>query len=152
MKKEYRLTQSGLDELKQEHEDLLKRRVEVAEKLRIAREHGDLSENAEYHNAREEQAQTEARISEVEYILKNSEVMENKHSNGSVEIGNTVKLKGEKGTVEYTIVDSVEADPAERKISDASPIGQALLGKKVGEKVKISLPTGEHSYTVKDIK
>lgn len=152
MKKEFHLTQSGYDELHDEMHALLERRVEIAEKLKIAREHGDLSENAEYHNAREEQAQTEARITEIEHILKNSEIIKSPKNVSLVELGNTVTLKGLKGTAEYTIVGSVEANPALKKISDASPIGQALLGKKVGDNVDIVLPTGTNSFTVKGIK
>ncbi len=151
MKKEFHLTQAGIDELNQELESLKLRRVEVAEKLKIAREHGDLSENAEYHNARDEQAQIEARISEIEHILRNVAVITAPKNKDIVELGNSVVLKSDKGDQTFTIVGSVEANPAENKISDESPIGEALLGKKVGETVVILLPNGERTYKIKSI-
>lgn len=150
MHKEYRLTKEGVEELENELKELIASRVDIAEKLKVAREHGDLAENAEYHNAREEQANLEARISEIEYILRSVEVVAPKDSS-KVGLGNTVTLKGLKGDQKYTIVGSVEANPAELKISDESPIGQALIGKVVGDEVVIKLPAGEMSYKVKSI-
>lgn len=152
MNKQYKLTKQGVDELKNELSELIGSRSEIAEKLKIAREHGDLRENAEYHNARDEQANLEARIQEVENILKSVEIVSAPTNSSSVGLGNTVILKGQKGEQSYTIVGSVEANPAERKISDASPIGQALMNKKVGDKVTIKLPAGEMVYKIKSIK
>lgn len=152
MKKEFHLTQSGIDKLEQELEELKAKRVEVAEKLRIAREHGDLSENAEYHNARDEQGQLEARISEVEHILRNTELIAEPKNPGVVGLGNTVLLKGAKGESSYTVVGSVEANPAQNKISDQSPIGKELIGKKVKDTIVINLPAGSQTYTIKSIK
>lgn len=152
MHKEYRLTKEGVTELETELNELVSKRGEIAEKLKTARDMGDLRENAEYHNARDEQATLEARISEIENILRNVEVMKAPQSNGKVDLGSTVVLKGMKGEQTYTIVGSVEANPLESKISDKSPIGQALIGKAVGEEVVITLPAGEMSYKIKTIK
>lgn len=152
MHKEYRLTKEGVAELEQELKELIDSRGEIAEKLKTAREHGDLKENAEYHNARDEQASLEARVSELESILRSVEVVKAPKNSNTVKIGNAVVLKGQKGDQTYTIVGSVEANPAQSKISDMSPIGQALLGKKVGDEVAIELPAGETVYKVKAIK
>ena len=152
MKKEYHLTKDGVDELKQELEDLKSQRAVIADKLKTARGYGDLSENSEYHNARDEQAKLETRVTEIEHILQNVTVISNPKNQTEVELGNTVYLKNSGKDEEYTIVGSVEANPAEKKISDESPIGKALLGKKVGDKVEIDLPSGSHTYTIKQIK
>lgn len=151
MHKEYKLTKQGVDELEAELKELISSRGDIAEKLKTAREHGDLKENAEYHNARDEQASLEARISEVENILRNVEVLKAPKNTGKIGLGNTVVLKGGKGEQTYTLVGSVEANPSEKKISDASPIGQALKGKSVGDEVVITLPSGEMTYSVKSI-
>ena len=150
MKKAYQLTPAGKQELENELEELKSRRGEIAQKIADARDFGDLSENAEWDAARDEQAQVEARIAEIEDILLNAVIIKPK-SSGVVSVGNTVVLKDVK-VVEYTIVGSVEADPLEGKISDESPIGQALLGKKVGDKVTIKTPGGEVHYTIQEIK
>ncbi len=151
MHKEYKLTKQGVTELENELSELIGKRGEIAEKLKTAREHGDLRENAEYHNARDEQASLEARISEIENILRNVEVVKSGNGNGKVSLGATVVLKGAKGEQEYTIVGSVEANPLERKISDQSPIGQALIGKQVGDEVTIVLPAGQMQYKIKTV-
>ncbi len=127
-------------------------RPEIIDSIEDARAHGDLSENAEYHAAKEDQERMESRISEIEHILVNSEVVA-RAPKGTVGIGNSVTLKNSgKKEVTYHIVDSVEADPMEAKISNLSRIGQALLGKKVGEKVEIVLPAGKHTFEIKEIK
>ena len=150
MKKAYQLTPAGKQELENELEELKSRRGEIAQKIADARDFGDLSENAEWDAARDEQAQVETRIAEIEDILLNAVIIK-PNSSGVVSVGNTVVLKDVK-VVEYTIVGSVEADPLEGKISDESPIGQALLGKKVGDKVTIKTPGGEVHYTIQEIK
>ena len=150
MKKEYQLTKEGVAELQKELADLKAKLVDVIEAIKVARDQGDLSENAEYHAAKEEQERVDNRISEVEHILANAEVV-SKRAKSSVSIGSTVTLKSGAKTVVYHIVDSVEADPLEAKISDESPIGKALLGKKVGEKVEIVLPAGAKKYELKEI-
>lgn len=150
MKKEYQLTKEGVAELQAELAELKNKLVEVIESIKIARDQGDLSENAEYHAAKEEQERVDNRIAEIEHILANAEVVA-KRAKSSVSIGSTVILKNGGKPVTYHIVDSVEADPLEAKISDESPIGKALLGKKVGEKVEINLPAGVKKYEIKEI-
>lgn len=150
-KREYRLTQAGVAELQEELKELKDRRLQVADKLKNARELGDLSENAEYHAAREEQIQVENRLSEIEQILSHVEIIKEPKNNGAVALGNTVVLDNGHSR-ELTIVGSVEADPQENKISDESPLGKAILGKKVGEKVEINTPAGKTVYTIKKIK
>jgi len=151
VKKEYKLTESGVAELKAELTELKQRRLGIADKLKNARELGDLSENAEYHAAREEQIQVENRFSEIEQILSHIEIISEPKDNHSVELGNTVVLDNGSSR-ELTVVGSVEADPAENKISDESPLGMAILGKAVGDKVEISTPAGKTIYTIKKIK
>jgi transcription elongation factor GreA len=151
MKKDYHLTKTGVAKLKDELEHLTSHRKTIAEKLKTARDYGDLSENAEYHDAREQQVQLESRVQEIEHILKNVQIIDEPTNKDVVELGNTILLNGDSGSQELTIVGSVEANPAENKISDESPIGQALLGKKIGEKVTISLPAGEKTYTIKQV-
>ncbi len=151
MKKQYHLTQDGKVELETELSELKNRRTEIAEKIANARDYGDLSENAEYDAAREEQAQLESRVAELEEILQNADIIKPAKSNGTVQVGSTVDLKNGK-KVTYQIVGPVEADPLEGKISNESPIGSALMGKKVGEKVTIETPKGSVSYTVEDVR
>jgi len=137
MKKLFSLTQSGIDELKAEHAALVAERVNIAERIRQARGLGDLSENAEYQTAREEQDRLESRISEVEHVLKNSQLIKKPKSTGEVRLGSTVKVKDGK-TLEFQVVGTMEADPLNGKVSDESPIGKALMGKKVGDKVQLN--------------
>lgn len=147
MRKLFRLTQAGADELKAERESLIGRRSEIADAIRTARELGDLSENAEYQAARADQERNDNRVSEIDTILNNLEVI--KKSTGSkVQLGSVVTLKGAKNSKEFQVVGTVEADPLNGKISDESPIGQALIGKKVGEEVEIKTPAETTTYTV----
>lgn len=150
MKKEFQLTKEGIKELQDELSDLKQQGQEVIEAIKTARDQGDLKENDEYHSAKEEQERIVNRIAEVEHILANSEVIKSA-AKGSVGIGNTVTLQSDKKEATYHIVDSVEADPLESKISDESPIGEALLGKKIGDSVEIELPAGKKKYQVKAI-
>lgn len=150
MKKLYHLTDEGKNELENELDELKGRRGDVAEKIANARDYGDLSENAEYDAAREEQAQVESRIAEIEDILKNADIIKAGKSNGTIRVGSTVELENGK-IVTYRIVGPVEADPLDGKISNESPIGSALMGKKVGDKVTIKTPKGESHYTVKKV-
>lgn len=151
MKKEFQLTKDGLTELQTELAELKAKLIDVIDAIKTARDQGDLSENAEYHAAKEEQERVDNRISEINHILTNSEVVK-RSSTSSVGIGNTVSVKIGRKTVSYHIVDSVEADPLEAKISDESPIGSALMGKKVGDKVDIELPAGKTSVEIQEIK
>ena len=150
MKKLYHLTDEGKKELEVELEELKGRRGDIAEKIANARDYGDLSENAEYDAAREEQAQVESRVAELEDILKNAVIIKAGKANGKVQVGSTVELENGK-TVTYRIVGPVEADPLEGKISNESPIGAALMGKQVGDTVTIQTPKGESHYTIKKI-
>jgi len=151
MKKTFTLTATGVKELEQELKRLIAERGPIAQRIKVAREFGDLSENAEYSSARQEQGQVESRISELDHILKNVSVIEPPKDGNTVELGNTVRLKGDKGDKEFTIVGSVEADPFNGKISNESPIGQAMLGKKLGETVEIKTPGDTTTYKIKSI-
>jgi transcription elongation factor GreA len=152
MKKQYLLTQEGINELEKEFADLVAERGPIAERIKTAREFGDLSENAEYSSARQEQERTETRISEIENILQNVEVIKKPKGDSKVQIGSSVKMKSEKGSVKaFQVVGTVEADPMNGKISDESPIGMALLGKKVGELVEIVTPAETTNYKITDI-
>lgn len=150
MNKKFSLTQAGIDELKAELDTLIAERGPVAEKIKTAREFGDLAENAEYQTARQEQEKLEARISEVEHILQNVEVIAKPKGDSKVQLGSTVTLKNG-ATKTYQVVGTVEADPLNGKISDESPIGQALLGKKVGDNVEIKTPAETTTYKITNI-
>lgn len=151
MKKQFRLTQDGVNELKTELDSLVAKRPDLAEAIRSARELGDLTENAEYQSARAEQEKTEDRISELENILLNVEIIKKPKGDNKVQLGSTVKLKGDSKAKEFQVVGTVEADPLNGKISDESPIGQALLGKKVGETVEIVTPAETTTYNIAEI-
>jgi transcription elongation factor GreA len=149
------LTQKGLDDHKKEYDDLIKtRRAEVVERLSLAREMGDLSENAEYTAAREELAFIDGRIEELENLLKQAVIIEGAgHQKGKiVDLGSqvTVQIKGKKEI--FTLVGEWEADPTEKKISHESPLGKALIGKKVGDDIEVEAPVGKMVYSVIDIK
>jgi transcription elongation factor GreA len=151
MKKQYQITLDGKKELELELENLKSNRGEIAEKIAAARELGDLSENADYDAARDEQGQAETRISEIEDILLNAEIIEVKKGS-KITVGSTVELKvGAKRTT-YQIVGPVEANPLESKISNESPLGSALIGKKAGDKVEIETPKGKTKYIIESIK
>ena len=147
MKKIYQITDEGKKELEAELTELKNRRGDIAEKIANARDFGDLSENAEYDSAREEQGLVETRIAEIEDILMNADII--KHKKGSaVGLGSKVELKNGTKTVTYHVVGPVEADPLEGKISNESPIGVAVMGKKVGETLTITTPKGDTTYEV----
>lgn len=148
MKKQFHLTAKGVEDLEKELEGLKAQRSEVADRIKTAREFGDLSENAEYSAARQEQEKNESRISEIEHILENVHVIEQPKDKDKVELGNTVELKNSAGDKTFTIVGSVEADPLSGKVSDESPIGKALLGKKLGEDVEIVTPAKTITYKI----
>jgi transcription elongation factor GreA len=128
------------------------RRKEILESLEAARALGDLSENAEYHQAREDQGKTEDRILQIEHMLKSAVVVK-KHSSNNVEIGTTVKVRKEnfKEEIIYSIVGAEEADMIHNKISNKSPLGEALFGRKKGDVVSINTPKGLVKYTLIDI-
>ena len=148
MKKQFHLTRAGIEELEKELAHLTSQSGAVAERIKTAREFGDLSENAEYSAARQEQEKNESRIAEIEHILENVEEIKQPKNKNKVELGNTVELKNKEGNKTFTIVGSVEADPLSGKISDESPIGKALMGRKIGEEVEIKLPAKTMTYTI----
>lgn len=147
MKKLYQITEEGKKELEVELIDLKSRRGDIAEKIANARDFGDLSENAEYDSAREEQGLVESRIAEIEDILLNAELIKS-GSKSKVGLGSKVELKTGAKTVTYYVVGPVEADPLEGKISNESPIGIALMDKKVGDIATITTPKGDISYEI----
>ena len=155
MAKTIKITDEGLKKLEAELEDLKTNgRADIAEKIKVARGYGDLSENSEYDEAKNEQAKIEARIVEIEAMLKNIEIIEDiKGKAKSVVIGVTVKvIDVEYGDEdEYRVVGSTEADPQNGTISDESPVGKALLGKKVGDQVIVEAPGGEFTLKILDI-
>ena len=154
--KEIVLTREGYQALKKEIEDLsTRRRREVAERIKIAREFGDIAENAEYDAAKNEQAMLEARIAKLEERLAAARVIEKRDiSKDVVSVGSTVRLRDvdAKQTVEYRIVGSAEANPAQLKLSNESPVGKAIIGHKKGETVEVTTPRGSLKYKILEIK
>lgn len=150
-KPEY-LSAEGLEKFKVELDELTNvKRPEVAQRIHIAKEYGDVSENAEYEDAKNEQAFVEGRILALTSIIKNAVIIDEHHSRTIVQIGSTVTLQGEGGKERYTIVGAAEAAPDEGRISNESPVGRALLGKKKGEEVTVSVPAGDSTYTIVSI-
>ncbi len=145
--KPIKVTDDGLKKLQAELEHLkTEGRTDIAEKIKVARGYGDLSENSEYDDAKNEQAKIEARIVELEAMLKNVEIIKDiKGATKTVIVGVKVKVYDEEfdEEEEYYVVGSTEADPANNKISDESPVGSALLGHKVGDIVTVEAPAGE---------
>lgn len=148
VKKTFQLTKEGLQDLKAELEQLQGQRLEIADAIRVAREFGDLSENTEYQSARAAQERNDARILEVEHILQNAEEIKAPKGAAKVQLGSKVTLKGAKGNKEFQVVGTLESDPLNGKISDESPIGKALLGKKEGDEVEIKTPAETTTYTI----
>ncbi len=150
------LTQEGLAELKREYTELRDiKRPEIVERVSEARNQGDLSENAEYSAAREELSFIDGRIEELEDILKQVVIIENEKkgtANDIVHLGSEVTLKHGETEIRYKVVGEWEADPGERKISHESPLGKALLNKKIGENVEVNAPAGKIEYTIVAIK
>ena len=153
MKKEIYLTSEGFLKLEEELDELKKvKRPEIINAIKEARALGDLSENAEYSSARDNQAKLEARIKEIEYTLEHATIIENSND-GKVRVGSvvTIKYDGDDEEEEYTIVGTNEADPFENKISNESPIGSALLGAKKGQTVEVNAPAGIIKYEIRKI-
>lgn len=148
----YYVTKERLEELKAEYEDLkTRKRREVSERLKNAKEFGDLSENSEYTEAKEEQEQVERRIFELEDILKSAALIKEGDQGEQVRMGSTVTVKIGDVIAVYRVVGSEETKPEEGKISNESPLGMALLGKRVGDSVLIKMPSGEKSYKITKI-
>ena len=156
MVKEVILTKEGYEKLKQEIEYLsTEKRREVADRIRVSREFGDITENSEYDDAKNEQAMLEHRIALLEERLLSARVIEKKDiAKDVVSVGSKVRLRDldAKETVEYRIVGSAEADPAENKLSNESPVGKAIIGKKKGETVEVLAPRGSMKFKILEIK
>ncbi len=143
------LTREGLEKLKQELKELKTvKRKEIAARIQDAKELGDLSENAEYAEAKDQQAFTEGRIVELENTIKNAQVISEQSTDGVVHIGSTIKLSSEAGEKQYTIVGSNEAKPQAGLISNESPLGQAFIGHKSGDTIEIKVPKGTVKYKI----
>ena len=143
------LSKDGLEKLRSELDEMVSvKRPEVANRIHDAKEHGDLSENAEYEDAKNEQAFVEGRIQTLEALIKNATIIDENHSTDHVQIGSTVAVESPDGKERFTIVGSAEAKPAEGRISNESPVGRALLGKKKGEKVVVKVPAGDFTYKI----
>jgi transcription elongation factor GreA len=148
------LTREGLEKLQNELE-LLKtvERQKIAQRIQTAKDLGDLSENAEYSEAKEQQALNENRVAEIEDIIKNSEIVDSsKARQGKVSVGSTITVNNGKEDRVLEIVGSNEADPLSGKISNESPLAMSFMGRKVGEKVEVTTPKGTIEYEIKDIK
>jgi transcription elongation factor GreA len=158
--KEVILTPEGFKKLQAEIEELSTvRRREVADRIRVAREFGDIMENAEYDSAKNDQAHLEARIATLEDRLKNARVVTRREitaaqKSGEVSVGTKVKLRdmGSNKTVEYHVVGSAEADPAELKLSNESPVGKAIMGHKKGDVVEAPTPRGAKKFKIMEVK
>jgi transcription elongation factor GreA len=143
------ISRDGLDKLRAELDEMVNaRRPEVAQRIHDAKEHGDLTENAEYEDAKNEQAFVEGRIATLEALIKNATIIDEKTSKEHVQIGSTVTVQSPDGKEKFQIVGSAEARPAEGRISNESPVGRALLGHKTGETVVVRVPAGDFSYRI----
>jgi transcription elongation factor GreA len=152
MNKQFRLTKDGVTELEAELASLVAERSSIADRIKTAREFGDLAENAEYQSARQEQEKNENRIAEVQHILQNTQLIKTPRGDSKVQLGSKVSLKSADGKKkEFQVVGTVEADPLEGKISDESPLGKAVLGKKEGDQVEIVTPAETSKYKIVDI-
>ncbi len=143
------LSREGLKNLRAELDELVNvRRAEVANRIHDAKEHGDVTENAEYEDAKNEQAFVEGRIQTLSALIKNAVLIDENHSTTHVQIGSTVEVESDGKREKYTIVGSAETAPGQGKISNESPVGRALLGHKKGEKVTVSVPAGDSIYRI----
>jgi len=143
------ISEEGLEKLKQElHELKTVKRQDIAARLEHAKSLGDLSENAEYQEAKEEQSLMETKIAELEEMVRSAVLIEKSHRTDEVTIGSTVKVASSRGEESYTIVGSEEANPLGGKISNESPLGKSFLGRKVGESVEVKTPGGIAEYKI----
>jgi transcription elongation factor GreA len=149
------ITKKGLQKLQAELDELRTvKRTEVADRIRSAKEFGDISENSEYDDAKNDQGWIEGRILTLEKMIRNAEIIRepSKKSAGTVQLGSKVRVKDEFGEESFTIVGPVEADPKKGLISLESPVGKALLGRAKGDKVKVATPAGSSTMTLLDVK
>jgi len=146
------LTSEGLEALQAElHQLKTERQPAVIERIKRAKEYGDLAENAEYDDAKNEQGFVAGRIAEIEEILKKAKVVQRGSGNGAVQLGSKVKVHIDGEEEIFTIVGAAEASPGKGRISHQSPLGQALIGKKVGDKVEVKAPVGTIIYTIRSV-
>lgn len=145
--KKHFITGAGLEALKSEQESLLNKRIDAVNRLDTARRQGDLSENSEYHAAKEALSWVDGRLAELEILIKTASVVGN-GTEGQIGLGTTVMLESNGQTITYTLVGEYEADISAQKISSVSPLGAALLGKKIGDLAQIKTPGGEKSYKI----
>ena len=147
------ITEEGLKKITEELENRRTTiRQSIANAIKEAKEQGDLSENAEYSEAKSQQAENESRIAELEFMLKESTVVKYDKSSGGAQMGSKVKVKMDGSEMEFQIVGSNEADPAEMKISNESPMGKAFMGRSKGDKVEVDTPSGKTKYEILDVK
>jgi transcription elongation factor GreA len=151
------LTQEGFDEIVKELKELESVKLpQVIKRVETARQYGDLSENAEYHSAKEDQELTETRIADLKSILQNAVVISTKHKAGTIGVGSELSVKQKSGkatkNMTYHIVGEFEANPKAGKISSVSPLGKALMGKKKGDKVTVDVPAGKIEYEILEVK
>ena len=147
------MTEKGIKALEEELGVLLeKKRPKLVARLSRARAEGDLSENSDYQNARDELEFMDGKISELKQVLKNAEVLKRSGSSDEVAVGASVRVKVNGDEAEYLVVGEWEADPGSKKISHTSPLGQALMGKKKGEKIEVDAPAGKVTYEIVEIK
>jgi transcription elongation factor GreA len=146
------ISQEGYDKLQKEYDYLVNvKRRETADRIQVAKDMGDLSENAEYSEAKDEQSFNEGRIAELSQMLKNLTVVQNGTNKDTVGMGSKVTVKSINGEKQYVIVSFNEADPMTGKISNESPLGRSFLHRKKGETVKVTTPKGEIEYTIMKI-
>jgi transcription elongation factor GreA len=147
------LSKDGLEKLRAELDEMTSvKRLEIAQRIHDAKEHGDLTENAEYEDAKNEQAFVEGRIQTLEALIKNATIIEETTSTDHVQIGSTVSVESQDGSETFMIVGSAEARPAEGRISNESPVGRALLGRRKGEKIVVRVPAGDFTYKIVGIR
>jgi transcription elongation factor GreA len=149
MDKPVLLTKEGLDKLQIELDELRTvRRPEIAERIKYAKDFGDITENAEYEDAKNEQGMLEGRILTLEMMVRNAVIIEQAEVGGVVQVGSTVEVKDEDGTVAFTIVGPAEVDVTSGRISMESPVGKALLGRRIGDRVEVQSPGGTRQLQV----
>lgn len=151
MAKNFHLTKEGVGELEKERDELKVRRLVVAEKLKAAKEMGDLSENSDWSSAQDEYKFIEGRLDEIEHVLQNATIIKSPKGTKVIQLGSTVTVQQNGKNFSYSIVGSLESNPEDGKISDESPIGKALMGKKVGESAQIKTPAGLSAFKITKI-
>jgi len=145
------MTPEGLQELKKELEQHKDRKGEIAEKIKFAKEQGDLKENSEYQEALNDMQFNERRIAELEDLVRNAEVIEHTEKSNYVTLGSRIKVKGKVGEREFRMVGASEADPTQGKISNESPLGSAFMHRKAGEQFEVETPGGKSTYQILEI-